>query len=50
MLKNVNGAEILQDFRKKLAEAIKNNKTMTKERLGKKIEKLEKKAESSKKR
>ena len=37
-------AEILQDFKKKLAEANKNNKTMTKEQLEeKKMEKLEKK-------
>jgi len=36
-------AEILQDFKKKLAEANKNNKTMTKELLEKKIENLEKK-------
>jgi hypothetical protein len=41
MLNNVDGAsperrtqaEILQDFKKKLAEANKNNKTMTKELL-----------------
>jgi hypothetical protein len=30
-------AEILQDFKKKLAEANKNNKTMTKELLEKKL-------------
>ena len=30
-------AEILQDFKKKLAEASKNNKTMTKELLEKKL-------------
>ena len=37
-------AEILQDFKKKLAEAIKHNKTMTKELPEeKKKEKLEKK-------
>ena len=36
-------AEILQDFKKKLAEANKNNKTMTKERLGKKNWKTRKK-------
>jgi hypothetical protein len=29
-------AEVLQDFKKKLAEANKNNKTMTKELLEKK--------------
>ena len=45
-------AEILQDFKKKLAEANKNNKTMTKELLEeKKMEKLEKKMlDSAKKR
>ena len=45
-------AEILQDFKKKLAEANKNNKTMTKELLEeKKMEKLEKKmSDSAKKR
>jgi hypothetical protein len=45
-------AEILQDFKKKLAEANKNNnKTMTKELLEeKKMEKLEKKNVSAKKR
>ncbi len=43
-------AEILQDFKKKLAEANKNNKTMTKELLEKKLKNQKKKAESSKKR
>jgi hypothetical protein len=45
-------AEIVQDFKKKFAEANKNNKTMTKELLEEKtMEKLEKKmTESSKKR
>jgi len=34
--KRITQAEILQDFKKKLAEANKNNKTMTKELLEKK--------------
>jgi predicted transcriptional regulator len=43
-------AEILQDFKKKLAEANKNNKTMTKELLEeKKMEKLEKKCQTVRK-